>query len=363
MAGKRSSAIKRRLRSVKNRMHGEHRQVTLYFLRIILAVVVMITLFTPRRSLSLLLFIATIILGFVDYRRYKRLENHTQFESILNALSDKLLIILASIALFVQGMLPIWAAAIFILKDVGFILGGMYALARNKYTVFQQRTISKITLFLQVVAIIAILFDKLDTILLIAAAVMTVLNLIVIVFKPEFSLAKKHPIFDEFAFTKMVKIADLVTLSNVLVGLLVIALAISGNTILAAILLILAVFLDFFDGKIARWSKTSNEFGKQLDSLADTVSFGVAPTVIGFTLIQSKLALIAFSIFLFCGILRLAKFNIMDAKGYYVGMPITMNGILIPIAIFAGMPAMYFPYLYLFLGALMVAPIRMKKSI
>ena len=150
-------------------------------------------------------------------------------------------------------------------------------------------------------------------------------------------------------------------MGNVLLGLLSITFAILGRTRIAASILVVAVITDYFDGKIARMTKTSSEFGKQLDSLADTVSFGVAPTVIAFTLNQSRLAIIAFSIFLICGVLRLAKYNIMESQGYYIGMPITLNGIIIPVLYFVGLPALYLPYIYLILGILMVAPVQLKK--
>ena len=113
-----------------------------------------------------------------------------------------------------------------------------------------------------------------------------------------------------------------------------------------------------------------NTFGKELDSLADTVSFGVAPAIFGFSLMQSSsnlhqlritFGIIAFTIFLFCGILRLARYNIMDMKGTFQGMPITLNGIIIPLAYFLNVPIKFYPYIYISLGILMVSSIRIKK--
>lgn len=321
----------------------------------------MITLFTARRDLSLLLFIVALALGFIDYRRTKKLLYYRQFESILNAIADKMLINLSAIALFVTGYLPVWALAVFLAKDIMFVIKGLLVLRKNKYTVFKQTAISKITLFFQVTAIIAILFDRLDTILLWTAVVSTIINIIFTFFSPEFKIVKRKE-YNEFAFKKLLKPADFVTLINVLLGLLSIIFAITAQLFTASIILLVAVVFDVLDGKIARLTKTANEFGKQLDALADTVSFGVAPTVIGFSVIQTKLAILAFSIFLLCGILRLAKFNIMNAEDSYIGMPITINGIIIPLVILFGLPAEYFPYLYLILAILMVAPIQVKKK-
>ena len=125
--------------------------------------------------------------------------------------------------------------------------------------------------------------------------------------------------------------------------------------------LFLAVLADYTDGKIAKKLKQQNIFGKELDSLADTISFGVAPAIFGFSLIQTPLAIVAFTIFLFCGILRLARYNIMDVKDGYAGMPITLNGIIIPIVYLAKVPFEYYPYIYILLGILMVSSLKIRK--
>jgi CDP-diacylglycerol--serine O-phosphatidyltransferase len=344
-------------------MRREHIQISIYLFRILLAFVVLITLFTPKRNISLLFFVASILLGFVDYRMYTQQVHRTQVESVLNALADKLLIVFSATALFIHDQLPLWALLIFLAKDLLFMLAGVLTLSKNKHTVFRQTVVSKITLFFQVVAIVAILFDKLDTTLLYTAVALTLLNIIVAYFKPEFRIGKKRVDFDEFAFRKLIKPADLFTLGNVVLGLLCIVFAISEFLLIAVYILLAAVLVDVLDGKLARWTKSQNEFGKQLDSLADTISFGVAPTVIGFSLLQSRLALIGYSIFLACGVLRLAKFNIMETHGIYIGMPITIAGLIVALSFLFGLPVQYWPYLYILLGLLMVAPIQVRKKL
>lgn len=102
----------------------------------------------------------------------------------------------------------------------------------------------------------------------------------------------------------------------------------------AAILLVLAMFCDLLDGRVARMTKTQSAFGLQLDSLADIVSFGVAPALLLYkwTLFQLPVAG-AFAAFLFvgCGALRLARFNVLATAPsgqpqkpgkYMVGLPI-----------------------------------------
>lgn len=90
-------------------------------------------------------------------------------------------------------------------------------------------------------------------------------------------------------------------------------------------------FFDVFDGRVARWQGKSSLMGKELDSLADLVSFGIAPATIGFTLgMNTTLDLLLLSFFVLCGLLRLARFNVTAAilsKGqakvaYFEGLPI-----------------------------------------
>ncbi|KAG4303907.1 hypothetical protein PORY_002696 [Pneumocystis oryctolagi] len=94
----------------------------------------------------------------------------------------------------------------------------------------------------------------------------------------------------------------------------------------------LGLCFDFLDGKIARWRKKSSLMGKELDSLADLVSFGVAPSAFAFALgIRTLIDTIILSFFVLCGISRLARFNISvdslpkDKHGklkYFEGTPI-----------------------------------------
>ncbi len=96
----------------------------------------------------------------------------------------------------------------------------------------------------------------------------------------------------------------------------------------AAPLIFWAILLDMLDGRIARMTGTASEFGAQLDSLADLVSFGVAPALLvyswGFTALPRVGWLVAF-LYLVCGALRLARFNVQKAVvdgRYFVGLPI-----------------------------------------
>jgi CDP-diacylglycerol--serine O-phosphatidyltransferase len=101
----------------------------------------------------------------------------------------------------------------------------------------------------------------------------------------------------------------------------------------AAVLLIFAMFFDLLDGRVARLTKTQSAFGLQLDSLADVISFGVAPALLMYQWILHRFALgglLASFSFVACAAIRLARFNVLTtsesgapvAPGkYIVGLP------------------------------------------
>jgi CDP-diacylglycerol--serine O-phosphatidyltransferase len=121
---------------------------------------------------------------------------------------------------------------------------------------------------------------------------------------------------------------SLFTVSNMLCGFAAVLHAIHGRYELAGWLIILAGVLDGLDGRIARLMNSTSDFGKEYDSLADVVSFGVAPAVLAY---QWGLAgtgrwgwATAF-LFLVAGSVRLARFNVHAAHGdkrYFTGLPI-----------------------------------------
>jgi CDP-diacylglycerol--serine O-phosphatidyltransferase len=152
-----------------------------------------------------------------------------------------------------------------------------------------------------------------------------------------------------------------------------------------------AVFLDGLDGRIARMTNTTSEFGREMDSLADVISFGMAPAVLAFAWgvefvdasLNAKIRgqifnagyFIAF-LFLLCGSARLARFNIQknpvpknpgrpDRK-YFVGLPIPAAAAMVAAVVFAfdGEPLAWWPFsaawlaLLLLLGFLMVSTWR-----
>lgn len=160
---------------------------------------------------------------------------------------------------------------------------------------------------------------------------------------------------------RKINLADVATLMNASAGLLAVFYSITGKFATAAVFILLAVVLDFLDGRVARALKQSSSLGKELDSLADTISFGIAPAVFGFMLSdKGAIITIILIVFVLCGILRLARFNVTYIK-YFEGMPITVNGILFPLIYFIKIPFCYFPYIYLLSAILMISAIKIKK--
>ena len=119
------------------------------------------------------------------------------------------------------------------------------------------------------------------------------------------------------------------TLGNLYLGLLSIYFVLGGQWRTASFVIILGMFLDGLDGRLARLLDVTSNFGKELDSLADVVTFGVAPAVLLVSM-QSNSALfhIAAGVFVFCGAIRLARFNSQPPamSGHFSGLPITAAG-------------------------------------
>lgn len=129
-------------------------------------------------------------------------------------------------------------------------------------------------------------------------------------------------------------IPNVLTLGNLLCGCIGITYAFSGNLEYAAYLIWIGAGFDFFDGFLARILNVKSLIGKELDSLADMVSFGVLPSVIMFIMVTERnenalLPYLTFSIAAFAA-LRLAKFNIDENQTEsFLGLPTPANAFFI----------------------------------
>lgn len=145
-------------------------------------------------------------------------------------------------------------------------------------------------------------------------------------------------------------IPNFITTLNLVSGLISITLVFSGELVLSALFIFIAALFDYLDGSIARLLKAYSEMGKQLDSLADVVSFGVAPGLIMFQLISAncngscnileRLHITPYFALLIpvCSALRLAKFNIdLRQEVNFIGLPTPANGLF-----FASVPLILF---------------------
>lgn len=136
-------------------------------------------------------------------------------------------------------------------------------------------------------------------------------------------------------------VPNMFTIGNLFLGVLAIILVFNDYPELAAIMVIVAMLCDGLDGRVARALNAQSEFGKELDSLSDVISFGVAPAfimyVVGFQDMNEATAWIVTAIFPICGALRLARFNVVaGTPGYFIGLPIpAAGGVLCTLALFA----------------------------
>ncbi len=123
-------------------------------------------------------------------------------------------------------------------------------------------------------------------------------------------------------------IPSLFTTGNLFCGFFSMIAAIEGQYLQAAVLIIIAHLLDGLDGAVARITKTTSQFGVEFDSLADLISFGVAPAVLVYFWALSPLGTwgwLAASLYVICGALRLARFNVQVStveKTHFIGLPI-----------------------------------------
>lgn len=167
-------------------------------------------------------------------------------------------------------------------------------------------------------------------------------------------------------------IPNLFTFANLAFGLLSIIATYNDNYFLAAVFIIVAGLIDRYDGRVARYLNVSSELGKELDSLADLVSFGVAPSILTFVLYELDkfgpfgiLGYICVILFPVCGAFRLARYNLSTFDGVFTGVPITIAGSAV--ALFALLTVhskitVFVPVIILLsFSYLMISTLRLKK--
>jgi len=135
---------------------------------------------------------------------------------------------------------------------------------------------------------------------------------------------RRKKVFD----TSILIFPNLFTTGNLFCGFYSIICSLKGNFLAAAYLILAAGIFDLLDGRVARLVKSVSEFGKEYDSLADLVSFGVAPALLAYLcnlVFIPRIGWLAAFLLVACGALRLARFNVIYSSRdprFFVGLPI-----------------------------------------
>lgn len=160
-------------------------------------------------------------------------------------------------------------------------------------------------------------------------------------------------------------IPNALTALNLVFGVFAIISAYHNQFFQAGALIFAAMIADGLDGRVARYFGVSGDFGKELDSLCDLVSFGVAPGFLAYVLVLHELGFAGMAIaalFATCGALRLARFNVNVGivKGYFMGLPIPAAGCVIATFIMTGLKpqGIWFPIMMTIVALLMVSTVR-----
>lgn len=168
-------------------------------------------------------------------------------------------------------------------------------------------------------------------------------------------------------YTKLkAQLANAITLTNLSFGIIAIILISRELSHMSLVFIFLAALFDRFDGMVARRFHAESLFGKELDSLSDLVSFGVAPALLIYTTDLSSMLWVGIAatiFFILTGAIRLARYNVKEFDGAFYGVPITVAGVILALTYFlspyVGPP--FFVIVMIILGFAMVSNIRISK--
>lgn len=167
-------------------------------------------------------------------------------------------------------------------------------------------------------------------------------------------------------------IPNIFTFINLSCGVLSLLSTHKGNYVVASIFILIAGLVDRYDGRVARFLQVSSELGKELDSLADLVSFGVAPSMLTYILFNfenigpySIIGTVLLITLPICGAFRLARYNTSDFNGVFTGVPITIVGCFLALFdllyIWFNIPVIVAIILVILGSYLMVSNLHLKK--
>ncbi len=149
--------------------------------------------------------------------------------------------------------------------------------------------------------------------------------------------------------------------------------------IIISIMMILSAFFDKMDGSIARWLKVNHPMGENLDSLADVISFGIAPGLLMYVLhfhqysmelfkIELPIGVALSSVYPVCAVYRLARFNTNEKSSFFVGLPSPIAALsILSLAILFfyknySMSSISIILIFVFVSLLMISRIQFKKT-
>jgi len=162
------------------------------------------------------------------------------------------------------------------------------------------------------------------------------------------------------------QLANMITLMNLSFGIIAIILITKDFNHMGMVFIFLAALFDRFDGMVARHFHTESDFGKELDSLCDLVSFGIAPAILIYSTVLSEMlwvGVLVTVLFVLAGAVRLARYNVGEFDGTFQGLPITAAGVILALSYFIQPFVIdgFFVLLMLLLTYLMVSNIRVTK--
>lgn len=160
--------------------------------------------------------------------------------------------------------------------------------------------------------------------------------------------------------------ANVLTICNLSFGGAAIMATLNEYYNYSVLFIFIAAFLDRFDGKIARKFHQESQLGKELDSMSDIISFGVAPALLMYEVSLTNFNTVGMGLtilYIACGAFRLARFNVSESNGYFTGLPITAAGTILTLTFFGintFSPAFYL-LIFPFLSFLMISTFTLKK--
>lgn len=160
--------------------------------------------------------------------------------------------------------------------------------------------------------------------------------------------------------------ANMITIGNLSFGGAAIMATLNESYSYSVLFIFIAALLDRFDGMVARKLGQESELGKQLDSMSDIISFGVAPAILIYMVDLFEfgtVGMIIAIIYIASGAFRLARFNIMESNGYFTGLPITAAGTILTLSYFglSIFPPVLYMFLTVILAILMISTFTLRK--